>query len=103
MRISTFVISLGLTLLFEIPFAYLFGVRGRHDLKLAVLVNVLTNPAVVLLKAMGLPILLLEGAAIAVEAFWYHQCGENIRRPVLLAVCANAFSYSIGVLLNRIF
>lgn len=103
MRFSTFAVSLGLTLMLELPVVLLWGVRGRRDLWLAVLVNVLTNPAVVLLHALGCPALPLEAAAIAVEGVCYRACGEDIRRPYLLALCANVFSYTAGLLLNLIF
>ena len=101
-------LSLGLTLALEVPFAYLWGLRGRHDLTLCVLVNVLTNPAVVaaywyLACRTGAPRLALqlplEAAAVAVEAACYAGCGRNIRRPVLLSLCANAWSYGAGLLL----
>ena len=106
---TVFFVSLGLTLLVEVPVAYCWGLRSRHDLTVAVLVNVLTNPAVVLLNgllsaapwwAVQLP---LEAAAIAVEGFCYRHCGENIRRPDLLSLCANCISYGAGLVLNAIF
>ena len=103
MKFSTFVISLGLTLLLELPVVYLWGVRKRRDLTVAVLVNVLTNPVVVLLHALGCPALPLEIGAIAAEGICYRACGEEIRRPYLLALCANVFSYSMGLVLNLIF
>ena len=104
-------VSLLLTLAVEVPAAWLWGLRGR-DLTLAALVNVLTNPAVVLLyglivSATGWPRLgvqlPLEAAAAAVEAWCYLKCGENIRGPVRLAVLANGLSYGAGLLLNRLF
>jgi len=101
-RVSAFAISLGLTLLLELPLAVLWGVRRRRDIQLAVLVNVLTNPAVVLLHALGCPALPLEAAAIAVEGVCYRACGEDIRRPYLLALCANVFSYGLGLVLALI-
>ena len=106
---TVFAVSLGLTLLLELPVAYYWGLRSRHDLTVAVLVNVLTNPAVVLLNgllsatpwwAVQLP---LEAAAIAVEGFCYRHCGENTRRPYLLSLCANCISYGAGLVLNAIF
>ena len=103
MRLSTFAVSLGLTLLLELPFVYLWGLRSRHNLKLAVLVNVLTNPAVVLLHGLGIPALPLEAAAIVVEGFCYRVRGEKIGHPFVLALCANLFSYGIGLALNLIF
>jgi len=101
-RFSTFAISLGLTLLLELPLAVLWGVRRHRDIQLAVLVNVLTNPAVVLLCGLGCPVLPLEAAAVAVEGICYRACGEDIRRPYLLSLCANVFSYSIGLVLPLI-
>lgn len=100
MNISTFAVSLGLTLLLELPFVYVWGLRSRYNLMLAVLVNVLTNPAVVLLHGLGIPALPLEIMAIAVEGFCYQKRGGGITRPFLLAFFANAFSYSIGLVLN---
>ena len=106
---TVFAVSLGLTLLLELPVAYYWGLRSHHDLTVAVLVNVLTNPAVVLLNgllsatpwwAVQLP---LEAAAIAVEGFCYCHCGEDVRRPYLLSLCANCISYGAGLVLNAIF
>lgn len=111
MSVSIFLASLGLTLLLEVPFAYAWGLRNRHDLTVAVLVNVLTNPAVVLLNfllaahtgwlwpAVQLP---LEALAAAVEAVCYRSCGRDVRHPALLALCANGFSYGAGLLLNAV-
>lgn len=111
MSASIFLASLGLTLLLEVPFAYAWGLRDRRNLAVAVLVNVLTNPAVVLLNvlisartgwpwpAVQLP---LEALAAAVEAVCYRDCGKDIRHPVLLSLCANGFSYCAGLLLNAV-
>lgn len=111
MSVSIFLTSLGLTLLLEVPFAYAWGLRSRHDLAVAVLVNVLTNPAVVLLyflisartgwpwPAVQLP---LEALAVVVEAACYRDCGKDIRHPALLSLCANSFSYCTGLLLNAV-
>ena len=102
MNFSIFAVSLGLTLLLELPAAYAWGLRSRHNLTVVVLVNVLTNPAVVLLHALGIPILPLEASAIAAEGFCYRHSGKNIRSPYLLALCANGFSYGVGRILNII-
>ena len=106
--LADLLLSLGLTLALEVPFAWLWGVRGRHDLTLCVLVNVLTNPPVVvsyclLAAATGAPRfavqLPLEALAAAAEAGCYAACGREIRHPVWLSICANAWSYGIGLLL----
>lgn len=103
MSVSTFAVSLALTLLLELPFVYAWGLRSRHNLKLAVLVNVLTNPAVVLLHGLGLPALPMEAAAVLIEGFCYKVRGDGIRSPFLLALLANVFSCGLGLFLNRFF
>lgn len=104
-------VSLGLTLLFEGLFALLWGLRGR-DLTLCMLVNLLTNPPLVFLvlcwRQFGpgpgwLPVPLLEAAAVLAEGHIYRRDGEHIRRPLLFSLCANALSYSLGLLVNALF
>lgn len=101
-------ISLILTLLLELAFAWFWGVRGK-GLGLVALMNILTNPAVVMLHflctaVLGwselLPVLLLETAAIVAEGFC---CRGMIRKPWAFAVCINLFSYFAGELLQLIF
>lgn len=94
-----------LTLLLEGAVALLWGLRGRN-LALCGLLNVLTNPVVVLLHALvshPAATALLELSAAAVEGAGYARLGEGIRRPWLLSLAANGFSFFTGLLLNRIF
>ncbi len=100
-------VSLAATLLLEGAFALVWGLR-KKDLLLCMLVNVLTNPVVVLcyhLAKWYLPLPLwaatlgLELWAVATEAWLYSTRGEKIRRPVLFAVLVNGFSYGVGLLL----
>lgn len=103
--LSTLAISLALTLAIEVPVAAFWGARGR-TLLLCVLVNLLTNPAAVLLHNLFPPVwflLVLEGAAIAVEGGYYRRYAEGIARPWALAVSANLLSWSVGNLLNKWF
>lgn len=97
-------LSLALTLLIELPVAWLWGLRGR-DLILAALVNVLTNPAVVLLHqffpAWGAT-LVLEAGAVLVEGWYYQRFGQSARCPWLLSLSANALSFGLGLLINMI-
>ena len=101
--------SLALTLVLEELFALLWGLRGRRELTVVALVNVLTNPPVVLLyhTAVGLwgwpaaPVtILLEGAAVAVEWRCYRLCSDQLQRPLLFALLANLFSYGAGCVIN---
>ncbi len=99
-------VSLALTLLFELTFAWLWGVR-RKGLVLVILMNVLTNPAVVTLHyictaVLGwneiLPVLILEAAAIIAEGFC---CRGMIQKPWKFVICVNLLSYLTGELLQR--
>lgn len=107
----TFALSLGLTLLLELLLACLCHLRGR-DLWLVMLVNILTNPAVVyldLLCTAWLPHgrdlwqIPLEAAAILVEGWCYARYARAVRRPWMFALVANLFSYGCGLLLNAYF
>lgn len=102
-----YLISLGLTLVLELALALLWPVR-RRDLVLVVLVNLLTNPLVVLahgaLAAFDpwLHTLLPELWALATEALLYCRLENRIRWPALFAPIANGLSYTMGLLLQSI-
>lgn len=101
--------SLLLTLLFEECFALAWGLRGKRELGLVALVNVLTNPPVVLLyytatrlwRWNAVPVTaVLEAAAVLVEWRCYQAYSERVRRPFLFALLANLFSYGAGCVIN---
>ena len=101
-------ISLLLTWLLE-SLAYLFvKKKSLRDYLVLLLVNLVTNPVVVLVSVATafegfkdvLLIAALEGAAVLAEWLLYKKCAENIRRPLAFAVCANAFSYFTGLILQ---
>ena len=97
--------SLLLTLVLELPFVVFFGAR-KKDLLLFVLVNILTNPAVVLLSSLtgyrlGIQIL-LETVAVFVEGWYYKKYAGYIRRAMCCSLCANGFSYLAGILIQLI-
>ena len=103
-------VALGLTVVLELAFARLWGLRGKRTMGLVVLVNCLTNPLVnlgylflvIFLGWSALPVVAaLEAAAVAVEWWWYKNgAGDDIYRPLLFSLCANAFSFSCGILLG---
>ena len=102
-------VSLLLTLVFEEGFALAWGLRGRRELGLVALVNVLTNPAVVLsyYTAAGLwhwnaiPVTIaLEALAILVEWRCYRAFSDQVKRPFLFALLINLFSYGAGCVIN---
>ena len=102
-------VSLLLTLIFEEGFALVWGLRGKRELGLVALVNVLTNPAVVLsyYTATGLghwnavPVtIILEALAVLVEWRCYRAFSERVKRPFLFALLINLFSYGAGCVIN---
>ena len=101
--------SLFLTLVLELCTGYLCGIRGKKDFVLLALVNILTNPFVVMsyylvihyshmnrLAIVGI----LELGAILTEGYYFRTYGRTFTHPMLFALCANLFSFSIGQLLN---
>lgn len=102
-------VSLLLTLVFEELFALVWGLRGRRELGLVALVNVLTNPTVVLLYHTAaalwrwnavLVTAVLEAAAVLVEWRCYRAYAEQVKRPFLFALLVNLFSYGAGCVIN---
>lgn len=90
----------------ELGLALLWG-AGRRDLPLVALANVLTNPVAVLFHALAalffpaalLPVTLaLEAGAVLVEGRLFATRG-GIRFPWGFALCANLFSFSVGLLI----
>lgn len=107
-----FGISLSLTLLIEGLIAFLWGLRGKKNLLVVLLVNVLTNPLAVLVYWLyqvyagshSLPVqVIIELAVVMAEAYIYRSFAEDDRfripRPIELAIVANVFSWGIGRLL----
>ena len=101
-----FGISLLLTLVLELAIALCFGYRSKRMMALVILVNVLTNPAAVLLHWLGIGQLPIEFAVILVEGCIYlcFSKDENwkITHPVRFAVFANGISWGLGVLIQLI-
>jgi len=108
---ETLLISLLLTEVLELCFAYILKIRNKSDLLLVLVVNVITNPPVVLLSYLfntrtGVPqfltVSVLETAAILTEGLYYRRYAEAIKRPFLFSLGVNAFSYLTGLLINYI-
>ena len=102
-------VSLLLTLVFEEGFALVWGLRGKRELGLVALVNILTNPVVVLLyyTATGplrwnaIPVtVVLEASAVLAEWRCYRAFSDQVKRPFLFALLINLFSYGAGCVIN---
>ena len=100
--------ALVLTVLLEGIFALLWGVRSKRDLGLVALANCITNPLVNVLYRLGRmwgwprgPVVLaLEVAAVLAEWLCYRRTENAVRYPLLFSLCANAFSFCCGLVLQ---
>ncbi len=95
--IEIFALSLGLTLLIELPIAYLWGLR-RRALLTVLAANLMTNPLAVALHLMGIPQIPIEIGVVLAEGAAYSLHFE--KRPWLLAIFSNAVSWGIGLILQ---
>lgn len=98
------VLSLILTEVFECGFTLAAGKRGR-SLLLCALVNLVTNPPVVLLSRLAgggwLTVGALEVLAILVEWLLYRYSGLY-KKPFLFSLTANVLSFSLGLMINQL-
>jgi len=101
--------SLVLTIILEVIGALILGIRNKRDLLLLCLVNLLTNPVVVLtyyiIKIytywnLILILIVLESMAIIVEGKYFKKYGDKITAPYLFAVLVNVFSYGMGKIIS---
>ena len=101
----TLLLSLILTEVVECGFALCLKKRSKA-LLLCVLVNLITNPPVVLLSRLlgggWLPIAALEVSACAAEGMLYRY-SRLYERPFLFSFAANALSFTTGLLVNWFF
>ena len=97
--LKIFALCLGLTLLIELPIAYLWGLRER-ELVTVLVANVMTNPLAVALHLCGIPQVPIELGVVLAEGFAYQLHFD--KRPLSLAIVSNAVSWGIGLVLNQI-
>lgn len=106
--LSNLFISLGLTLILELAFALLWGLRKKDSLWLLILINTTTNPPAVLLnlllaRHLGLSdvssALLIETVVVLSEWLLLKYNTKAVSRPFLFSLLANLFSYFSGLAL----
>lgn len=97
--------SLLLTIVIELTYTVLLGYRKKRTILLVMLVNILTNPVVVLSyylfrryttwdeTMIKIP---LEVMATAIEGYLLKECHSKIAHPYWFAIGANVFSFVIG-------
>ena len=98
--VEMFAVSFALTLLIEFAVFLCFGLRSRRCLKLLLLVNLLTNPAAVLLHWLGIPQIPIEIAVVLVEWQVYRPFSQEIPHPFALSLTANGVSWGLGLLIQ---
>ena len=107
--LSALAFSLILTLILEAGFFFLAGKRNKKDLLLVILVNIITNPLVVLLYWLAVSytawpavvvIAPLELFAVLAEGYYYQKYGQDFKRPYLFSAAANMFSFGIGAIIQ---
>ena len=98
-------ISLGMTLVLELAYAWLWGVKGKDFIVITVM-NILTNPLVVLWHyafsdaGIWINTVLPELAAVIAEILLLMRFGKSVQKPVSLGICINLFSYFVGFIIN---
>ena len=114
--ITSLALSLLATLVLESGFYLLvcklrFIICDKKDLLLLLLVNVITNPVVVLSYWLvviytswdvRLALIPLELFAVFTEGWYYKKYGNNFHRPFLFSLAANVFSYGVGAVVQML-
>ena len=100
-----------LTIIIELVVALILSVRDKKDILNIILVNVLTNPVVVMTQTIlyinyghnieMIGIIILEIFVVFIEGLIYKKTLEyNEINPFLLSLLLNASSFFIGELIN---
>ena len=108
-ELSVFVKPLLLTIVFETAAAYLLGIRNRKNILLVVLLNILTNPVLVLFSLLlmyheGVRIgriltyAVLEPLVILTEYYFYQKYLISKKNPFVLSLILNLISILGGLL-----
>lgn len=101
------------TIIIETLFAFIFMVRNKKDFLNITLVNIMTNPIVVIIPTYiglkygltyrNIALIILEILTVLVEGFVYHKYLEYKKiNPYLLSFLLNLLSYLIGEIYWRL-
>lgn len=102
-----------LTVLIECGFAFLLGIRKKSDILLILLINVITNPVVVVSSALvnfyygsqavTVYKFIIEFTVLAVEGITYYKLLDYRKiNPFLVSLLLNSASYLSGEIINLI-
>ena len=107
------VICLVMTILIEVSFAWILKVKNKKDFVNIILVNVITNPIVVIipifldyhygLDARNISLIILEILTVIVEGYIYKKTLSYKKiNPYFLSLILNILSYFIGDIFWRL-
>lgn len=102
-----------LTIIIELVLALILGIRNKKNIINVILVNVITNPIVVLTPILIylkfghtmeiISIIVLEVLTVIVEGLIYKKVLDYKKiNPILLSLILNAASYLIGEVINML-
>ena len=102
-----------LTIAIELLMAIIIGIKDKTDAFIIILVNMLTNPIVVLTEILIynylgygyviIPLIFLEITAVLVEGYIYSKrLNYKTLNPYTISLILNLLSYLIGDFINRI-
>lgn len=112
--VESLITSLVLTVVIELSFAILFKVRGKEDIAIVILVNIVTNPIIVLIENLLWTInnytlmmilslsfwVILEIVVMCVEGFVYKKLKVKSQfGPYKLSIILNSISIAIGIII----
>lgn len=107
--IKSLILSLILTIGFEVFLSYILGVRKPCNLIIVIIVNICTNPIVVFISNLILYInnlityyicvAILEVGAILIEWLLYQKYLKEKLHPLKLSICNNIFSFFMGLII----
>ena len=108
--VNTLLFNLTIVLVVETAVAILFGARKAKDISTVMLVNILTNPPVVLsglamamfINSFEKPLLyVIEVIVFLLEGFIYSKCKTfGTKNPYLISLVLNFTSFALGELIN---
>lgn len=116
--LMSLIVSLVLTLIIEVGFALLFNVRGKIDIAVVFLANIITNPVIVTIENLLWTIenytlmvtlslafwIILEIVVILVEGYIYNKLRIKSKfSPYKLSLVLNSISILFGIIYNVIF
>ena len=102
-----------LTIIIELIVALILGIRNKKDIINVILVNVITNPVVVMSQTLlyikfgsnieMIGIIILEILVVLVEGLIYKKVLDYMKiNPLVLSLLLNASSFFIGELINML-